>query len=571
MSNTVLLVLRRMRVPLITLIAIYSVSILGLMLVPGVDAEGNPGPPLNFFHAFYFVSYTATTIGFGELPGAFSDAQRLWVTTCIYLTVIGWTYAIVTTLALLQEKGFRTAMAANQFGRRVRRIREPFYLVCGCGATGTLVARSLGRIDRQCVIVELDELRVQELGLEDIPTDPPILAADAGLPANLMLAGLCHPQCRGVMALTNDDHANLAVAISARLLNPAHPVLARTTDAVTAANMASFGTHHIINAFEEFAEEFALSIAAPDRLRLVELVTALPGEDLPAPHRPPRGSWIVVGYGRFGRAVTRQLRTIGIDVTVVDPIVRQGDVGAGLGITVVTGRGTEADALTQARVDSAVGIVAATDNDADNLSVVMTARELQPDLFVVVRQNDAANQVLFDAFDSEFDMVPSTIVAEECLTIVTTPLLSVFVQELRSNDESWCAGLADRLQEVGRGRVPRIWDVTLDAAGATAVQDALRRGSQVRLGDLLRDPADREVELDVLALLWMRAGRLHLLPEPDQTLQTGDRLLFAGRSFGRLRMESTLQNLNVLQYVLSGQAHPGGWVWQRLTGSARRR
>ena len=79
-----------MRVPIIVLIVIYAIAVIGLTLVPGVDAEGQVAAPLSFFHAFYFVSYTATTIGFGEIPTAFSDAQRLWVTICIYLTVIGW-------------------------------------------------------------------------------------------------------------------------------------------------------------------------------------------------------------------------------------------------------------------------------------------------------------------------------------------------------------------------------------------------------------------------------------------------------------------------------------------------
>jgi hypothetical protein len=37
-------------------------------------------------------------------------------------------------------------------------------------------------------------------------------------------------------------------------------------------------------------------------------------------------------------------------------------------------------------------IVAGTDDDVNNLSIVMTARQLQPDLLVVLRQNLQANQ-----------------------------------------------------------------------------------------------------------------------------------------------------------------------------------
>src|SRR5574343_460625 len=106
MDSVIFLMLRRMRAPLIVLIAIYAISMLGLALIPGVDANGRPTPPMSFFHAFYFVSYTATTIGFGEIPVAFSDAQRLWVMVCIYLTVVGWSYSVVTLIALLQDKGF---------------------------------------------------------------------------------------------------------------------------------------------------------------------------------------------------------------------------------------------------------------------------------------------------------------------------------------------------------------------------------------------------------------------------------------------------------------------------------
>ena len=190
MNSAFFLVLRRMRAPIIVLIVIYAVSVFGLTLVPGVDAEGKTTAPMSFFHAFYFISYTATTIGFGEIPVAFSDAQRLWVTFCIYLTVIGWSYSVVTLIALLQDKGFQNTLTTNRFARRVRNIRQDFYLICGCGETGSLIARSFDHIGQAFVVIEKDELRVEELDLLDFKTDTPALAADARLPENLRLAGL---------------------------------------------------------------------------------------------------------------------------------------------------------------------------------------------------------------------------------------------------------------------------------------------------------------------------------------------------------------------------------------------
>ena len=80
MSDILFLILRRLRAPLITLIAVYGISIGGLALIPGLDAAGHPGR-MSIFHAFYVISYTATTIGFGEIPQPFTDAQRMWVTS----------------------------------------------------------------------------------------------------------------------------------------------------------------------------------------------------------------------------------------------------------------------------------------------------------------------------------------------------------------------------------------------------------------------------------------------------------------------------------------------------------
>ena len=91
MNNIIYLVLRRLRMPLITLIVIYAISVLGFVLIPGQDDEGNPWR-MGFFHAVYFVSFMGSTIGFGEIPYPFTDAQRMWALIMIYATVISWLY-----------------------------------------------------------------------------------------------------------------------------------------------------------------------------------------------------------------------------------------------------------------------------------------------------------------------------------------------------------------------------------------------------------------------------------------------------------------------------------------------
>ncbi len=166
MNSTLLLTLRRLRAPIILLIVVFAVGMMGLVLIPGVDEHGEPWR-MTMFQAFYFTSYTASTIGFGEIPQEFTDRQRLWVTLIIYASVVGWAYLLSNLLSLGRDQAVRKALIEGRFRRRVDALVEPFYLICGFGETGQLIARALDLRDRRFVIVEIDETRAQQLDLMD--------------------------------------------------------------------------------------------------------------------------------------------------------------------------------------------------------------------------------------------------------------------------------------------------------------------------------------------------------------------------------------------------------------------
>ena len=558
------LALRRMRVPLIVLIVLYAVSTLGLTMVPGIDEQGRPAPPMSFFHAFYFVSYTASTIGFGELPNAFSEAQRMWVGVCIFLSVIGWSYSIISLLTLVQDKGFQQVLLSGRFLRRVRQLGEPFYIICGCGETGLLIARALDREGIRVVALEHAEGRIQELELEDFAADILVLCADAAQPQHLLMAGVKHRSCLGVLAMTDDDSANLAVAIASRLINPGLRIVARVASPSIQANMMSFGTHYVVNHFEKFADDLAQAIHSPNWFRLVDLLTGLPGQALPERHDPPAGDWVICGYGRFGQAVARNLERQGVNLTVIDP-----DPNLPFTVSHIVGQGTEAEPLRRAGSETAAGIVAASDNDANNLSIAITAKEVNPKLFVVVRQNRVANQVLFDAYDADFTMVPSRIVARECLALITSPLLPYFLRLVRAWPEARAAELARQIEGLCGSRVPMVWGIRLNAADAPAVHKFLMMEQRtMSLGSLRHDPANRQESLPLLPLLMVRDGRDHELPGDEMMLRAGDAILFAGTRAAKAAQNLTLDNRNALDYVLTGHEAPG-WLWSWLSGSGK--
>ena len=179
-SSTIFVVMRRMRAPLITLIVIFSISVVGLTLIPG-HRSGRPARPgWASSTPFYFMSYTATTIGFGELPWPFTHGQRLWVTVSIYLSVIGWAYAIGSLLTLLQDRSFRQALALQRFtaqgGAAAGAVPADRRLRPGRGAArqGLRRARPAARGDRRA-----SDSRIDALDLESYHADIPGLAADA--------------------------------------------------------------------------------------------------------------------------------------------------------------------------------------------------------------------------------------------------------------------------------------------------------------------------------------------------------------------------------------------------------
>jgi Trk K+ transport system NAD-binding subunit len=558
-SASIFLVLRRMRTPLIVLIVIFAVTVLGLTLIPGQDAEGRPYR-MGFFDAFYVMSYTASTIGYGEIPYPFTYNQRMWVTISIYLTVVGWAYAIGSLLALLQDRAFRQALALQHFSRKVARLGEPFVLIAGYGRTGELLGRSLDRLGRRFVVLDVNADRIDSLELDPYFADVPGLPADATDPGHLAVAGLDHPCCEAVVALTDDDEANLAVVMAAALLRPDVPVIARVTTRRLAQRMQEFGNPALVNPFDRFGDHLRLALKAPASYQLLTWLESGPGAPLPERGSPPRtGRWVICGYGRLGRELTADLRAEGLEVTVIDAHPENPDDDG-----LLVGDGSDPWVMAQADLDRAVGFVAGTDNDTTNLSLAAAARRANPRLFVVARQNRAASAPLFAAMHLDALLVPSEVIAHEIYAQLSTPLLWRFLREMPACGNEWAQGLIDRLTALCGDRLQALWKVRLTREEAPALVPWLGSGG-VRLGDLLRNPENRDESLHAVVLLVARNGETFLAPDDDVELIAGDELLLAGWPAARRALSTILVVDAAREYVLSGRRVPTSWIWRKLT------
>lgn len=572
MSSPIYTIIRRLRFPLIWLIIVYAVSIIGFVLIPGEDDQGQPWQ-MGFFHAFYFVSFMGATIGFGEIPYAFTDAQRYWALVTMYATVISWLYGIGVLLGVFQDKIFLNQLKKNSFARKIRNIREPFYIICGYGDTGSLLTKKLSEDGILSVIIDANAERIHDLESDDFLVSPFGLCEDASQSEILEMAGITHQWCEGIITIANDDTVNLTVAIVAQLLNPKLRLIARAETPEAESNILSFGANEVINPFQIFSSRLSLAMKSPSLFCLYDWMTASPTEGMKEPPRLSAGNWIICDFGRFGRSLYKNLIYDDVTVQVIDNNRKR----QGLPASSVIGRATEAPSLKKAGIEDAVGIIAGTDNDANNLSIILTATELNPDIFRVVRQNRDKNSHLFQSANYEMLMQRGSIIANTIFAYIRTPMLGDFLRIVSRFKKEKANELLSRVIGVSDDKGPVLWEFCVNASESPALLEMIQE-KKLLLGDLLMEGEDNYIEgkidrskwLSAMCLFIKRDGSNILLPENTRIIRPDDRFLMCGTHKAQERMKQMLSNSYELENALTGKELPRSFFWQWLENRKKR-
>ncbi|MDO4644036.1 MAG: NAD-binding protein, partial [Cardiobacteriaceae bacterium] len=321
MNEVVYLIMRQMRQPALILLGAYSLAILGITSIPAVNSEGELSY-LTIFQAFYWVSYTATTIGYGELPLTFSEWQRMWVVLSIYYTVPAWFYAIGKIIALLQDETFQHALNESRFARRVEKQRSKFCIICGFGESGQRLVRLLLGVGYQCVVIDNDPVRINKMALDSSLHGVLAINGDAFSVELLLKSGIQSPYCRAVIAITDSEEVNIKVSLAARLLSSDQTrfqIICRTYTRAGSANAKSFDTDATINTNQIFAQRLTTALRRPSIAELIARLQNTPGTLHESPPQPPMGHWIICGNDALGKTLKRLLDYEGVDCTMVDP------------------------------------------------------------------------------------------------------------------------------------------------------------------------------------------------------------------------------------------------------------
>ena len=183
------------------------------------------------------------------------------------------------------------------------------------------------------------------------------------------------------------------------------------------------------------------------------------------------GHVIVCGWGRVGKTVADHARAYGSDVVVVD---RDAERIGESDIPHLIGDATEDAMLKSAGIDRAKSLVCALQEDADNLFVTLTARSLNPDLFIVSRARIASSEPKLLQAGADRVVNPQQLGGARMAAFTSQPHVAEFLDVVMHDGE-----LDYRLEEV---RVPK----TSPVAGKT-LRDAQVRDETGALVLAVRD------------------------------------------------------------------------------------
>jgi voltage-gated potassium channel len=225
-----------------------------------------------------------------------------------------------------------------------------------------------------------------------------------------------------------------------------------------------------------------------------------------------KGHYIICGYGRIGRVLTRYLTERYLNVVVIEKNTSRQTVMDEDGVLYLIGEATDEKLLIKAGIKSAKGLVTAVATDADNVFLTLIAKQLNPDLFIVARaiQNTAKRTI--QAAGAAKVISPYDLGARRMAHAILRPTVIRFLELAFTNEST---------------------DVMMEE---------IKVRSTSRLRDVaLKDSGIRQ-ELDLIILTIMKAdGTLLFNPKADTCIETDDTLVVVGQAKSVHRLEKMLQ------------------------------
>ncbi len=221
--------------------------------------------------------------------------------------------------------------------------------------------------------------------------------------------------------------------------------------------------------------------------------------------------FIICGYGRIGRIICRELHADQIPFVVIDQDPAATEHIERQGYLFIQKDATTEEALLDAGIESAKGIVTAVESDANNVFITLTARALRPDIFVLARSSDPKNEAKLKRAGA---------------TRVVSPYL---------------IGGGRMAQVLKRPTVVDFIDIaTMESHLGLMMEEARVGARSSLLGKNLIDSHLRQDYGVIIVAIKKLSGEMIFNPVPTEKLEAGDVIVVLGKREDLVRMREVL-------------------------------
>ncbi|HSP63954.1 MAG TPA: NAD-binding protein, partial [Pyrinomonadaceae bacterium] len=147
-----------------------------------------------------------------------------------------------------------------------------------------------------------------------------------------------------------------------------------------------------------------------------------------------RNHYIVCGSGRVGSNLVRDLLRANESFVVIENDQQRAAEFSQRGVNVLVADATLEESLRDVGVEHARGLAACLPNDADNVYVVLTARDLNPNLRIVARAAEEQAEAKLLRAGANHVIAPTIIGGHRMAVALTKPAVSEFMDSITANE-----------------------------------------------------------------------------------------------------------------------------------------
>lgn len=147
------------------------------------------------------------------------------------------------------------------------------------------------------------------------------------------------------------------------------------------------------------------------------------------------GHTIICGYGRMGTSLARDLHEAGQPFVAIDTMGGVSVLASDDGYLVIEGDATEEDVLRRAGIDRAGVLATVLSDDAANVFVTLTAREMNPDLTIIARGEHRRTEQKLRTCGADTVVMTTTIGAARISQLILRPTADELLDRLTSEHD----------------------------------------------------------------------------------------------------------------------------------------